>query len=69
MKRNVGRPPQSEEERQAKERTIDTHFNLPESLVKAVDAEKRTGESRKDCIVRLLNERLNFAVTYKQGDL
>lgn len=57
-KKNVGRPPLTEEERQAKERTIDTHLNLPESLVKAVDTEKRTGESRKDCIVRLLKERL-----------
>ena len=59
-KRNVGRPPLTEEERQAKERTIDTHLNLPDSLVKAVDAERQQGESRKDCIVRLLKERLGM---------
>jgi len=60
MKRNVGRPPMTEEQRKAKEPTIDTHLNIPESVVNALDAERKKGESRKDCIVRLLKERLNI---------
>lgn len=56
--RNVGRPAMTQEQRDAKEKEIDTHIKLPESVVNAIDTERREKESRKDCIIRLLNERL-----------
>jgi hypothetical protein len=59
-RRPVGRPPMTEEQRNAKEQTVDTHINLPKSIVNAVDRERSTSESRKDCIARLLRERLNM---------
>lgn len=57
QRRGPGRPAFTEEERTAK-RTVDMHIKLPEALVGAIEHEMQEGESRKDCIVRLLSERL-----------
>lgn len=57
-RRPVGRPPMTNQERATREQVIDTHLNLPISLVEAIDQERDKSESRKDCIVRLLRERL-----------
>lgn len=51
-RRRPGRPPQDPSQR---ERTIDTHLNLPISVVEKIDR-LRNGESRRDFIVRVLRE-------------
>lgn len=49
----------TEEQRKAKEPSTDIHLNIPQNLLDAVDKEKKEGESRKDCIVRLLRVQLS----------
>lgn len=54
-KRNVGRPPMTEEQRAAKEKSIDIHLNIPENIINLVNSARKEAESRKDCIIRLIN--------------
>jgi hypothetical protein len=56
QKRRVGRPPLSDQERSEREKSIDMHVWLPESIVEKIDRLKRFNESRKDYIVRVLQE-------------
>ena len=54
--RPVGRPALTPEQKTQKEPTVDTHLNIPVSIVEKIDKLRKAGESRKDFIVRVLRE-------------
>jgi len=56
QRRPVGRPPLSAEQKAQKEGTIDTHINIPVSMIEKIDRLRKPNESRKDFIVRVLRE-------------
>jgi len=56
QRRPTGRPPLSPEQKAQKEETIDTHMNIPISIIEKIDRLRKPSESRKDFIVRVLRE-------------
>ncbi|HWS85053.1 MAG TPA: hypothetical protein VN207_12435 [Ktedonobacteraceae bacterium] len=48
-----GRPPLTREQREG---TVDTHMNLPVDVIEKIDRMKKSNESRKDFIVRVIRE-------------
>jgi len=53
QRRPAGRPPLSPEQKAQKEGTIDTHMNIPVSIIEKIDRLRKPNESRKDFIVTL----------------
>lgn len=56
QRRPAGRPPPSPEQKAQKEGTIDTHMNIPVSIIEKIDRLREPNESRKDFVVRVLRE-------------
>jgi hypothetical protein len=56
QRRPAGRPPLSPEQKAHKEGTIDTHMNIPVSIIEKIDRLRTLNESRKDFVVRVLRE-------------